>query len=180
MVVLNLQAIGSNLIFKFLTFTTKCPAHALLPKMEELNANIIMWMKLVLPSFFIHMFLLGIGSTLSTERITLSTDCLCMFLTVFYPLKLWMVSLQIMKISTLLVVESILVYENMHPTSLPPTAYRAFFLVMVPHIKVLVVLTLPLLGSISHSMLVWLRLIFLFWVLHLLLLPLTLFFSNFL
>ncbi|RVW65075.1 hypothetical protein CK203_034873 [Vitis vinifera] len=87
MAVPNLQATIFNLIFNNLASTTKCLAHTLLPKMVELSANIVMSRKLALISFFIPTFLLGIGLTLSAQRPTLSTGCLCLFLVVFHLLK---------------------------------------------------------------------------------------------
>ena len=170
MVVSNLQAIGFNLIFNNLASTTKYLVCTLLPKMVELNINIVMWRKRVLLSFFTPMFLLSIGLMLSAQPPTLSTSCLCLFLVVFHLLKFYLVSLLIMLIFIPLAIKFTHVYLITHLINFLLVAYRVFFLVIVPHIKASVVLTLQPFARILHGMLDLMRIFFHFQILPVLLL----------
>ena len=116
---------------------------------------------------------------LSAQPPTLSTSCLCLFLVVFHILKFYLVSLLIMQISIPLVAEYTHVYVITHLTNFLPVAYRVFFLVIVPHIKASVVLTLQPLAHILHDMLDLMRIFSRFQILSVLLLFLLLVFQNF-
>ena len=110
---------------------------------------------------------------------TLSTGCLRLFLVVFHFLKFYLVSLLIMRISIHLAVEFTNVYVITHLTNFLPVAYRVFFLVIVPHIKASVVLTLQPLAHILHDMLGLMRFFSRFQILPILLLFMLLVFQIF-
>lgn len=108
--VLTSLAIASKLIYVTRAFTIKSLAHTLQLKMDMLYANISMWLKQDLLSFFIHMFSLVFGLTPLTVRLTSLTFCQHLFFEVFHLLRFCTVSLRITRIFILLVVVYILVY----------------------------------------------------------------------
>ena len=116
---------------------------------------------------------------LSAQPPTLSTSCLCLFLVVFHLLKFYLVSLLIMRISIPLAAEFTHVYMITHLTNFLLVAYGVFFLVIVPHIKASVLLTLQPLAHILHDMLDLIRIFSLFQILLVLLLFLLLVFQIF-
>ena len=116
---------------------------------------------------------------LSAQPPTLSADCLCLFLVVFHLLKFYLVSLLIMQISIPLATEFTHVYVITHLTNSLAVAYRVFFLVIVPHIKAFVVLTLQPFAHILHGMLDLMRIFSRFQILPVLVLFMLLVFQNF-